>query len=153
MLIKVLSKAEAKSFVPPTPFVNICIVCLDDDEPELIDSDQRIDALYLRFDDIEPPDVAHNGYSEEQLFTEQHASDILAFVDAYRSIYPDMTVLVSCCGGVSRSSATAAALGLIYNQDDKFVFSSKTLAPNMHVYRTILNVYTEETGEIPRNKE
>jgi len=32
-----------------------------------------------------------------------------------------------------------AALSLIYNQDDSWVFKNKRYMPNMLVYRTILN--------------
>lgn len=60
-------------------------------------------------------------------------------------------IFVHCDAGLSRSPAVAAALTrTLLGQDDAHWFKAKT--PNMLVYRTLLNVYFEQTaadGMIP----
>lgn len=76
------------------------------------------------------------------LFSKEHAKKILELVEQEKdNIYH----LICVCGaGISRSSATAAAIGKILYNDDSFVFDNPRYVPNSHVFSTILKTYYEE---------
>jgi predicted protein tyrosine phosphatase len=84
-------------------------------------------------------------------FDEDMAKNLLNFVREYL-INIDL-IVCQCHAGISRSSATAAALSKILNNDDMWVFENERFTytstwsvnerwvPNNLIYRTILNIY------------
>ena len=80
------------------------------------------------------------------LFSKNHAKKILDLVE--REKYNIQHIICVCDAGISRSSATAAAISKILYNDDSFVFDSPRYIPNTHIYNTILK--TNFKGEIPR---
>lgn len=54
-------------------------------------------------------------------------------------------IIVHCDAGISRSAGVAAALNKYFNGRDQFYFDN--YCPNMHVYRTLLNVLQEENKD------
>jgi len=91
-----------------------------------------IDHLNLNVDDI---NKETEGFV---LFNNSHAKQILDFIDKYKDV--DI-IIVQCDAGISRSAAVAAALSKIFDQEDFRYF--KQYASNMHIYKTILNLYNE----------
>lgn len=73
---------------------------------------------------------------EADCFSRAHARQI---IDAVRSCPTAERLLVHCDAGFSRSPAVAAALSKALTGDDTRFF--KRYAPNMRVYRTILEEY------------
>ena len=76
------------------------------------------------------------------MFDGCHAQEILQLVKKEReNIY---YIVAQCDGGISRSSATAAALSKIINGTDEWVFNSPRYVPNSQIYRMILNTFYEQ---------
>lgn len=73
------------------------------------------------------------------LFTPKQADLLIDYVFKCKDSIE--LIICQCDGGISRSSATAAALSVILNgpKSDDWIFKSKQYVPNMHVYRTLLN--------------
>lgn len=91
--------------------------------------------IRFNFDDISRMPKGYETLLE--LFTDKHAKEILSFVnERVRGI---KTIIAHCDAGVSRSSATAAALSKILNNKDDIYF--KNYVPNMRVYTEILKEY------------
>ena len=91
------------------------------------------DVLTLYFDDIE------HTVEGAVLFDEIMAEEILSFVKRNRNLD---TLLVHCYGGESRSRAVAAFVSQMFGMDGKVYF--ETGNPNLHVYRTLREVYLKE---------
>lgn len=109
--------------------------------------------LRLRFHDIDTEDKSEDfreyirlsNIPEEELFTEDHAGQILSFVRPL--IAGDLeSILVHCEAGVSRSPAVAAGLAhALFNQDPTEYF--KRYTPNKRVYVTLLKAAGLLKGE------
>jgi len=106
--------------------------------PSLPKNSNRLGLLQLKFSDLDRNSAKQIG-QEHMLMTKDQAKEILNFVNKYKNKVK--LILCQCDGGVSRSSGTAAALSKILNNDDKWVFSSRNYAPNMYVYRLLINEY------------
>jgi predicted protein tyrosine phosphatase len=90
--------------------------------------------LRLSFPDA---DVPSERFSEDELFSREHAAMIWRFVDEHR---PNIErILVHCDAGVSRSAAVGAALARVLNGDDAQFFGGR-YRPNMRVYQTLLDL-------------
>ena len=105
---------------------------------EIPDNSDRIGYIQLKYTDDDRLTNNNTG----KLFTEQQAEEILKLVESVGD--RAKLIICQCDGGVSRSSATAAALSKIINDDDSWVFKSPQYVPNMLVYRTILNVWHDK---------
>jgi predicted protein tyrosine phosphatase len=80
------------------------------------------------------------------IFSKNHAKEILNLVlKAKENI---QHCVVQCDAGISRSSATAAAIGKILYNDDTFVFDNPRYIPNSHIYSTILRTYFEDKNSV-----
>ena len=86
--------------------------------------------LRLWFDDVD--EKSTNSMNAD------HARAIADFVDRFSDI-DDLTVIVHCDAGVSRSAGVAAALSEYYNGDDSYFFDSGIYRPNMLCYRTMMD--------------
>lgn len=119
-------------------------------------NESTLGVLRLRFHDIDTEDKEED-YKEyirlsnippEALFTEDHAKQILAFVQArLRHLTPPAeSILVHCEAGMSRSPAVAAGLAqAIFNQDPSHFFQRYT--PNKLVFMTLLRAAGLMKGE------
>ena len=94
-----------------------------------------------KFDDVDDKINTVNGKRLPKLFEVDHAEIILNFVEKFKNDVG--TIITQCDGGISRSSATAGALSVIYNgsKSDNWIFKSRQYYPNMLVYRTLLDTY------------
>jgi len=83
----------------------------------------------------------HAAWEGAVLFNREHAKQILDLVKRENeNIY---YIVCQCDAGISRSSATAAALSKIIYDTDEWVFAYKGYVPNTHIYTTILKEYFE----------
>lgn len=112
---------EITEFKEPTCVISISV---DEHHPDL-QKENIVDFICLTFADRD---------SGPGLITQYQASLILWIVENNK----DNNIVCQCDSGISRSSGLAAALSLIYNKDDLWVFNNNKYRPNMHVYRTIL---------------
>lgn len=127
------------------PNAVISITDPDNREPAKFSTTDFIkDVLYIKCFDVDKGSANFHCYPErfkKGVFTKDHAIQILDFVEEMKN---DIEILVvHCDAGISRSSGVAAALSLIYTGTDKGIFMDNRYRPNMHVYRTILNVYNK----------
>lgn len=110
------------------------------------DNPQRVDILWMQFYDldlssIDEPSEARIILKEygHGLFTEDHAKQILEFLEAVKDEV--RAIMCNCEAGVSRSSGVAAAILRILTGSDDKIFNDPRYIPNRFVYRTILNVW------------
>jgi len=94
--------------------------------------DKLDDKLILCFSDIDKNNVTE----KEILFNEDHAKQIIDFLKKY---WDHECIIFQYDGGISRSSAMAAAFHQMKGLSDMHIFKNKR--PNMHVYRLLLNTY------------
>jgi len=134
----VCNRSAIHDFKADVPYVIISITEPQDFHPQINITDQNlIDALRIKFPDADR-NYEYNGKIIE-VMTEKDAEHILLFVSSV--MHKIKLIVCQCDGGISRSSAVAAALGKILNNDDTFIFNNLKYKPNMHVYRTILSYY------------
>lgn len=107
--------------------------------PDLPENERRLGLLQLKFVDLDRVDIAKQMGQEHLLMTKDQAKEILSFVNEFENKVS--LIICQCDAGISRSSGTAAALSKILNDDDKWVFDSINYAPNMYVYRLLINEY------------
>lgn len=141
----VLSRSKAAKFTYDRPWAAISI----DTYPgwPKLNMCQRFGLLQLEFadinsrEDVDPSTLAVYPDLPDRLFTKEHATQILDFVEKY---WNDIEVLmVHCYAGQCRSPAVAAAIHKIWQDyDDSAYFNLYT--PNSLVYKTILEVANEK---------
>jgi predicted protein tyrosine phosphatase len=134
------------------PYLVISITSVDGEWPDIPENEYCHGVLRMLYQDVDiPKDV-----DREELLTRmpdlvpfdtKMAREVLDFVAERKDV---LQVICQCDFGISRSSATAAALGLIYLNDDSFIFSDIAYVPNRHVYRTLLKAHF---GGMSRRKE
>ena len=154
MKFTILNREQAEIYEYSEPHVNISISSPKDPRAVLSPLAMgRKASLFLEFHDID--DIELNGapiimngivlkekpgqyYQDRvQCITQEQAKQIINFFNEWKSEVN--LFVINCYAGISRSSATAAALAILCGQSDKFVFQNKKYHPNMLVYRTILN--------------
>lgn len=106
-------------------------------------NDQTLEVLRLWFHDL---DALKEGYDDkpEDLFSRSQAERIVDMVLAHPQAE---RFVVHCDAGISRSSATAAAIMKGLTGDDSKIFKNPRYYPNRLVYRTILEVWYDRKGE------
>lgn len=115
-------------------YVVISISNDGDDKPEIKETANLKDVLFLQFDDIDVPKQGHREFNDD------HAREIINFYEHYKSDID--AIVVHCQMGMSRSPGVAAALQLVHDGDDDIWFKTKT--PNRLVYRKILGAAAEK---------
>ena len=152
MKIKVLSRADIES----TLYLNIeegrvphIVLSTTSYSPKVAIKDNpfRVDILRFTFDDLDTRHIELVKQKEGlckhklQLFTQDDAKQILEAIN--NNVNNIEAIITQCDAGISRSSAMAASLSKILNNEDDFFF--KNYIPNMLVYTTILNEYYYNT--------
>ena len=102
--------------------------------PDLPHNQQRIGTLRQSFADIDREDT----WIQAKKFDSSLADEVLGFV--FSKVNEASLILCQCDGGVSRSSAMAAALSVILDGSgaDAQFFEHPRYLPNMLVYKTVL---------------
>lgn len=107
----------------------ISITSAADNEVVLPTNINRVNQLFLKFDDVQDID------SRFIYFDRDMSKQILEFVESY--INSVSLIIVQCQAGISRSVAVASALSKIVNYADDAIYT--TGIPNMFVYTTLLD--------------
>lgn len=101
-----------------------------------------VDLLRLEFYDLEPPYPPKN----EGLMTDDHAKEIWKFINQYN--LDDVTLVVHCEAGVSRSPSIACAIADCLNINRTVIELSETgffdQPANKHCYDLIRNNYKND---------
>jgi predicted protein tyrosine phosphatase len=134
MRFVVLSRLQALNLDLQEPHGVISIREPGSDMPAIPSNDFCRGILRLSFHDRDRPDPP-----ESELFTADHARDIVRFVEDIRGAVD--ALVVHCEAGVSRSAAVAAALSQALYGEDRFFFDH--YMPNRLVYSTLLRVWQE----------
>lgn len=127
--------------------VIVSISCLEDEYPSFVNSKYRSskvkDVFAMKFNDLEKDykvsGLKYIGPKQENL------NGLKAFIDKYKDEVEE--IIVHCSAGISRSSATAAAIGLYLNQNDDFIWNDIKYCPNRLVYKLARNEFGITTTE------
>ena len=124
----------------------------DGEKPELSNTNAR-DILYMVFHDIDVASMdkrAKLSLNEEyeireayHLISHLEAMQIIEFVEKNK----DIPIICQCEAGISRSAGVAAALSVIYNDTDNWVFNNKQFIPNRYVRWVVINAHIRKEGE------
>ena len=141
MEFMILNRQQVEIIAPEHDYILIGATEPHSQAPKIKETKHTVASLRLYYSDIDKED-AHL-YPTSYLFNDQHADIILSFL--HRNIDKCSIIVSQCDGGISRSSATAAALSVIINgpRSDNWIFDAAQYNPNMHVYRTVLNRWQE----------
>lgn len=133
--IEIHSRNTIQEINPETKHYIISICEPHKDFSRIPQNDKCIGVLFQKYTDSEYADRLN----EHSLFTIAQASQVWRKILEHRE---DLELLIcQCDGGISRSSATAAAVSRIINGDDRWIFRSQLYNPNKLVYYTLLNVF------------
>lgn len=130
--LKVMSRKDAEKFSTEfrdEPFYILSIRGLTSDKPDFDKGNPCIqDILYVQFADVDH--FSYDSIGDE---------DGMKIYQWARDLPDDALVVVHCRAGVSRSSATAAALAYLFNDgDDEEFWQYPPFLPNRLVYQTIV---------------
>lgn len=133
----VYSRWDMMAAEPPEKDWAVISICEKADFPIIQENDFLKGRLNLQFHDVDTFAYEADG-TEIILFNEDHAKQILDFVE--HALELDVSVMyIHCLMGQCRSAAVAAALEkALYGQDEKY-FGRGQYRPNMRVYRGVLN--------------
>lgn len=127
--------AEIKFFFPEYKQIVISIT-EPDNYPAELDHDEEF-ILRLSFHDLTSRDSEYRHQLPNcTFFDEKNAEKIVSFLKIY--MVAQLSILVHCEAGISRSAAVAGAILKHYTGDDKLIFSDKKYTPNMLVYSILL---------------
>lgn len=91
----------------------------------------------IRFHDIESTDEPGT------IFSEMQANTLVAWLNKHLEEDDIDTIRISCDGGVSRSSAMAAAIA-IHLGEETTIFDNPRFCPNRHVFDTMLKALSNK---------
>lgn len=103
-------------------------------------------ALNINFSDINSISLKMDDKPYVKLMTDEDAVKIKNYIDSLNKRDNIDELIIHCHAGVSRSSAVAAAILKVFNNDDSDIFNAGIYAPNMFVYNKILKVYGMENN-------
>lgn len=140
--------------VPPhdVPHIFISIITPSDKEANIKTNEHTCGVLRLAFDDVDNPVRIFPSYlisgedRETIMFSDEMAQQVIDFVKQHKLGKDINRCIIHCDAGRSRSRGLASALSLIFNGDDKDII--KGYAPNMLVYRKILNCWYGDSYEV-----
>lgn len=129
--------------LPDTPHIVVSISTPESPPAKIRTNGSTLDVLRLWFHDM---DSVKEGWEEkeEDLFQRDQAEKVVDLVLAH----PEAEwFIVHCDAGISRSSATAAAIMKGLTGDDSKIFKNPRYYPNRRVYRAILEAWYDRKGE------
>jgi len=142
--IVIKDRVGVQNFTSTVPYVVISITDTTRHFPALKNVDNLKNVLRLRFTD-DDHDINQNKDGMKfdcKLFTADQALKIWRFLND--ADYDYGLIVCQCDGGISRSSAIAAAIWKVLTNDDSVIFRDKRYVPNMLVYRTMLDTFDKE---------
>ena len=132
MKLMIINKDLGSKILPEMPYVHIMVTDTNSDWVDLPKNEHRIDALKLKFDDIDE-DLPKYGLKAIRPY---QAEKIIDFVLEYKDKVD--LIVCQCDGGVCRSAGMAVGISRLLGLDDDWIF--KTKVPNMKVVREISRV-------------
>jgi predicted protein tyrosine phosphatase len=131
---EILSRKKAQRRRPQKPHLLISITDAGSSHPKFPRNPWRKKTVRLKFDDIKRTRPGYVAFSEK---------DALKILKAMLENINVPLVLVHCEAGISRSSATAAALSVIFNIHELDVWDHPDYSPNKRVYKGILRTWNK----------
>lgn len=159
MIFQAIGLRDVQAFENNTEFNHILIQFRTPhmNYPTITYSEKCLDEIKIHCHDIENPPTEFNNkvirdfphfYKEPMIyFSREHALQVLKLAFHYYNAAE--LCMCQCDAGVSRSTAVAAALSKIFNNDDFYFFQN--YVPNQFIYRTILEVYHNEVKDDERS--
>jgi rhodanese-related sulfurtransferase len=145
MEITIMSRREVMDFARTVNnglHAVISITDIDSSPPLLQREGNGISKVcYLQFDDVTQ--------GQENGITSRDAERIAAFVKSLDK--NNVKLIVHCEFGQSRSAAVAAAVSLVVNGSDDWVFNDKRYYPNMICYRKVLKAFKYKKSALPKH--
>ena len=132
--ILVLGREEIRDFSFDKPYLVISVTDPEKLEADIFQSDDLIDIVRLKFDDIGKPNKFQFEDSSDILMSSEQATQILEFVKKY-SDEVDL-IVCQCEQGVSRSAGIAAAISKILQNEDEYFL--KNYWANRWVYELLI---------------
>lgn len=112
---------------------NEIVISITDPNQKPANIQQAAEVLRVAFYDLKKP--TGNKLYDSGLFTQNHAQNIIDFLDKYKTTNEEMHLLVHCEAGICRSAAVAL-FSYYYTQAD-FDNLEKTYAANKLVVKTL----------------
>jgi len=143
MEFAILNRINAQIYKCDIPHLYISITDPESRFANLNDCKARIDSLRIKFDDIDTNVDSVDGKRLPKYFDRDKADQVLKFIEKNKEENPEL-IICQCDAGISRSSATAAALSVLFNgpRSDNWIFNYYN--PNMLVYNTLLNHFMDQ---------
>jgi predicted protein tyrosine phosphatase len=138
MIFWIASRKEAEKHAGDIDTPHILISITDYGAPKAIfgTNEYRQGLLRVKFDDVD------SKLPGQYPITDADAAAIAKFVDFHKDKIN--LIVVHCEGGISRSSATAAAIAFFLDRDaSNSIFKDKRYMPNMLVFRKVLEAFLE----------
>ena len=129
MDIFVRSLHDVQTRTLPCKCAVISVVNRFDADADILDKDNAVAILRMRFDDILP------STGDFGVFNDDDAKKIWKFVDDWHNKVDG--IVVHCIMGVSRSAAVAAALAKKHDKMSWHHFFCDPLHPNRHVFKVM----------------
>ena len=139
MEFMVLNRGQVTVVNPKTEHIIISICEPHKEYANVNENDLCQGVLRLKYTDEDDIERARKIGQEHLLMTDEQAHDVVEFVKKYADNVN--LIICQCDGGVCRSSGTAAAISLILDGTDKWVFDNNAYIPNMFVRRKIIEAH------------
>jgi len=143
LIVKNRNQIEKENEVE-TPHFIVSIFDPGSERPRVKFNEWTMCVSFFEFHDSDKPEIG------KVLFDEHMARSIKGQLLELQAEWNIDTIICHCEAGQSRSAGVAAALANFLNGNDMEFFNSsgvygvKKYTPNMHVYRTMLNVLHEQ---------
>lgn len=135
----VYSRPTIEAIIPhDVPHIIVSISTPGDGPAKFKTTDDTLGVLRLWFDDADGAVNWGRNTNNATLMSSEQAKKIVDFVRAHPKAED---FIVHCSAGISRSSATAAAIMKVTTGDDSEIFDNPRFHPNMWVYRRILEAW------------
>lgn len=130
----VLGREEIKIFEPSVKSILISVSDPENDQAEIIESENFVGILRLKFHDIGKAKAFENENNIDVSMNIEDAKKIWNFV--FENLSKAELIVCQCEQGVSRSSAIAAAISRILQNDDEYFFEHFWV--NRYVYDLLI---------------
>lgn len=130
----VLGREEIKSFEPSVKSILISVTDPENSQAELIESKNFVGILRLNFHDIGKTKTFENETNNDISMSIEDAKKIWNFVS--ENLSKAELIICQCEQGVSRSSAIAAAISRVLQNEDEYFFEHFWV--NRYIYNLLI---------------
>lgn len=137
---------------------NIRIISIVDPDSSFVfneDAARNNDILQFRFDDVDPDWFTASSINAKNfvLFTTDDAEEIISALKRWHAEEMQITLIINCMAGISRSAAIAEFVRRLYGvkegigiTDAQFCLDNPVRFPNAHVLRLLMRAWMEMEG-------